>query len=355
MGPHLPVEVWLLVFDALNDRAFLWATLRNTSRLLRDFVDGYLRHGLSQNWLVDLHYNDFHMQEGPFTHDIHIPMVFDRFSKDGTRIFFQQHAYKYINSSYPKGSVRGWVPFIERYCAETRKPAPKVLNKSKPSTGPPLWEKMHAHWRNTLPDDVKTKYLSDLRHAIGIGRGDYPPYYLKIYNALNDSELVDLEIDCKRCEISFNWRETYTALVRESTMVRRAQASQRKPRVWDAELSACDARSPNHQHRKDRDYRIHARRKRLKPWVTKNKRRMSPEMRWTTENSVYAQHNYLRRVLRLQNLCEMEGPDADEPEEIVPARLADDHPDLLVWPWGDDNRYFVPKRSLCGSNGCIVS
>jgi len=354
MGPPLPIDVWLLVFDALDDRTFLWATLRNTSHFFRDSVDGYLRHGVSRNWLVDLHYSDLHTQQGPLIHDIHIPMAFDRFSDDGTRAFFQQRAYKNVNLRSRRGSVRGWVPFVQRYCEETRKPAPKVLNMSKPSNGPPMWETMHAHWRNTLPDDEKHRYLALLRHAVAIGRGDYPPYCLKIYNTIKDTELVDLAIDCERREISFDWRATYAALFREWRLADRAQEAGLKPKVWDPKLAACDARSPRHQDRKNTHYHIHARRKRLRPWVAKNKRRMSPEMRWTTENSVIFEQKLLGRTLWLGNLCEIVEPDAEESEEIVPARLAEDHPDLLIWPWGDDNRSFVPERGICGTNGCVI-
>ncbi|KAF2687358.1 hypothetical protein K458DRAFT_485581 [Lentithecium fluviatile CBS 122367] len=354
MAVHLPVDIWLLVFDQLDDLAFLWGICRNISSFFRDCVNRHLRHVLSQNWLIDLHYSDVHTRDGHRPCGIHVPMVFDRFSVDGARIFFQQRAYKDLSDRYYKGSVRGWVPFIERYCEETLKPPPRVLHKSEPSDGAPLWEQMHAHWRNALSGDAKTLYLSDLRGMISIGRGDQPPYYLRIFDTINDTELVDLEIDCKTREISFDWRETYALFFREQDYVARARPSNRKDRVHDVDLAGVDIRNSYHR-RKDHDPRIRARRKRLAPWVAKNKHRLSTEMRWWTEDDVYSGENFIGRMLSHDKLCKIEeGTDAAEAEEIVPARLADDHADLLMWPWGDENRSFVPRRRSCSSKDCVI-
>lgn len=361
----LPMDIWLLVFDIIDidwpqrwhgirfDH-FLWYNVRNTSHFLRDCVDQYISRRLSRNWLVDLLYSDMHMHEGPLTYDIHLPMVFDRFSSDGTRMYFEQRAFRDRKEPYRQGSLRGWVPFIERYCEETRKPAPAVLHASKPAEGPPLWEQMHAHWRNTLTTDQKRGYLMHIRHAIAIGRGDHPPYYLNIMGFVNDTEVVDLVVDCKQREISFDWRKTFAAFLREIDYEFRAEKSSRKQRVWDADLAACDARSATLQHRKNGSVALHARRKRLQPWAVKNKHRMSPEMRWTTECAVLQDFKLVERILSANKLCEMIETGDESPEEIVPTKLASDHRDLLDWPWSDDNRYFASRNTAYGAKKCVI-
>jgi hypothetical protein len=374
MAPRIPVDIWLLVFDALDDQLFLWTTCRNISHSVRACVDSYLRYGLRKNWLIDLYYSDFHTRKGLIAHNLHLPMVFDRFSDDGTRAFFQQRAYREITFIDPlialtatelksadrsierrhQGSVRGWVPFIERYCDETLKPRPGVLSKSKPSEGAPLWEQMHDHRKKTLSGKMREAYLVQLRIAVSIGRGDHPPYHLRIGDYINDTELVDLEVDCKQREISFAWRETYALFCREQAFVVRAQnTTVDEKRAHDVDILACEhkyAYGPV-MGRDDR----RARRKRLAPWVRKNKHRMSPKTRWCTERDIDFQTRFIRQLLRHGNLCEVDEAARDEPEEIVPARLADDHPDLMRWPSDTDNRSLAPwSRGRCIPAKCVI-
>ncbi|KAF2244500.1 hypothetical protein BU26DRAFT_523147 [Trematosphaeria pertusa] len=353
-SPQLHLDIWLLVFDELDDITFLWSACRNVSHFLRACVDAFFRHGVLQNTLIDLHYSDIHTRHGPVNNYIHVPMVFDRFSDDGTRAVFQQREYNEIDSvSRYKGSVRGWLPFMERYCKETLKPTPKVLHKSKASGAPPLWEREHTHWRNTLSGDRKKSYLTAIRAMTSIGRGDRPPFYIKIHSTVNDTELVDVVVDCSRRELSFNWRRTYSLFFREVDFVARAYNSFGKKRVYDEDLTAVAMRYFFDQNRKN--HNVRARQKRLVTWTIGNKHRMSPEVRLWTEHQVESERVRVERFLRRDNLCEVQEGRGSE-EEIVPAKLAEDHPDLLFWPWTDEDGFYTPKkkRPRCGPHGCTV-
>ncbi|KAF2006865.1 hypothetical protein P154DRAFT_517337 [Amniculicola lignicola CBS 123094] len=347
MVPNI-VEIWLRVFQALQDPNVLWSTVRHVSRFLCACVEEHFRHGIIQNTFIDLHYSDFHTRHGPDNGYIHIPLVFDRFSQDGSLAVFQQRVFKRNNSSPVAGSVRGWVPFIERYHLEVRKPKPQILNKSQANNGPPLWEAEHGDIRNSLSGDEKKNYLISMGKMVSIARGDRPPYYIKIFNAINDTELVDPVIDCREREVSFDWRKTYTMFFREEEFVIRASRLPRsKKRCYDKDLPAVAARWGYDKSYQDDDG-LRARQKRLQKWTNKNKHRLSSEMRLWTEVRVNLEKVLLLRILRHDNL----GPVIEEQEEIVPEKLADDHPDLLFWPWGDADRFFVPARRV--PRNCVV-
>ncbi|KAF2473368.1 uncharacterized protein BDR25DRAFT_302296 [Lindgomyces ingoldianus] len=349
--PALPLDIWLLVFAYADDPNLLWSTCRNVSRFLRDCVDDFFRHGILQNTFIDLHYSDIHSRPGPLNGYIHIPMVFDRLSDDGLRAVFVQRAYKPIKQMeccYVWGSVRGWVPFIERHCQEMRKALPLILGKSQPSQEPPLWEREHARLRNWLDADGKKTYLLQLRNLTSIGRGDRPPHFIKVVDEVNDTELVDLVVDCESREVSFDWRQTYSAFFREQEFMNRALnrgKKQKKKRTYSEDIVAVtNVFLFDHLNTK----MARAREKRLQAWTAKNKHRMSTEVRQWTEQSVGIEKERLRRALCFDNLQPVpEDRDVNEDIEIVPERLADDHPDLLFWPWSDDNGFFVrqPRKS----------
>ncbi|ORY02735.1 hypothetical protein BCR34DRAFT_573961 [Clohesyomyces aquaticus] len=353
MGPAaLPLEVWLLVFAHIEDANLLWSTCRGVSRFLRDCVDDFFRRGiLRNNTLIDLHYSDFHTRIGPGNGYVHIPMVFDRVADDGRLAVFSQRAYqpiRRIECCHIRGSVRGWVPFVERHCLEMRQAPPIVLGKSPPSQQPPLWETEHARLRNRLTGDAKKAYLLDLRNYTSIGRGDRAPYYIKIFNVVNDTELVGLVVDCQAREVSFDWRKTCAAFFREQEFGTRARNHSYKvergnrwylpPLVF----SSFDIRDSD---------RVRARRKRLAPWLAENKQRMSPEIRTWTEQLVSIEKERLRAVLDMKNLQPVP-EDAGEDDEVVPERLAEDHLDLLFWPWSDDDHFFVKKPWK--PKGCVM-
>jgi hypothetical protein len=344
-------ECYITRDDPRDDHKFLWEIVRNTSRHLRNCVDIYIRHDLLRGWLFDLHYSEFCTIEGPSFRDIHIPMVFDRFSDDGTRAIFQQRAYKNINYWNPgylkvcmnnRGvSLRQWVPFIQRYCVETQKSGPKVVDSSKPSAGPPLWNNLHAHWRNPIPKEKqeKKKYLATRRHATTIGRGDYAPYSFKIDTQwsghFQEGELVELEVDCERGEISFDWRRTYAAAYwGQRAPTRLCKRHNNTSRVWDPELIEFDSRvrygrlfwsAPR--------WFYEPRRKRLEPWVTRNKHRVSSEDRWIAENDAYARSEFLSFLLQRNNMCELGHADIEEPEYDESDFIHEGVDDILVWKW----------------------
>ncbi|KAF2262778.1 hypothetical protein CC78DRAFT_534519 [Lojkania enalia] len=356
-APTLPVDVWLLVFAQLDDINLLWSTVRNVSRFLRACVDEFFSHGVIQQTFVDLHYSDFHFRSGPVNNYIHVPMVFAGLLEGGARAVFQQRAYCQFDSSMRQGSVRGWVPFIERCHKELQLPAPRVLNKSKASEAPPLWELEHSRWRNALAGDAKRAYLLTMGNMTSIGRGDRPPYYLKIADHVNDSELVDLVVDCERHEISFDWRRTFSMFFLEVEFAARASQSSGTKTVYDKDLIATLKRYP---YENDwYDDRVRARSKRLAAWTAKNKHRSSPDFRLWTLNRVGLEKDRVRRFLTHKNLQPV--PEEQEvvmAQELVPERLADDHPNLLFWPWGDDDVFFVPtsmkRAKLCNANCCVV-
>jgi hypothetical protein len=159
----LLVELWLLIFDYLSDHDVLWSIARNVSSQLRVCIDEYFRCAIVPNTLVALHYSTIHSYSGLWFARLRILMQFIHFSTDCTRAVFRQVRYKdpFENKG---GSVRGWVPFFERDCREARKPHPRVLNKSKCASGPPIWERDHRRLLQLLQGTERAQYLAGIRN-----------------------------------------------------------------------------------------------------------------------------------------------------------------------------------------------
>ena len=354
-GVTLPVDIWLLVFEEMDDVNILWSHVRNVSHLLRAYIDEFFRHGVIQNTFIDLHYSDIHTSSGPTYGHIHVPMVFDRWSEDGRRAVFQQRAYKEYDWPYVRGSVRGWVPFIDRYHEETQRGRLEVLNKSKADVAPPLWERDYMYWRNTLNDDHKRTYLKNLSIMTSIGRGDRPPFFINVFNSargVKDTDIVDIVVNCEKHEVSFDWRQTYTFFFREDEFERRA--SDAPPNkchyIYDKELNDMDALWMQ-GHRKN-DHTIRARQKRLSEWYALNKHRMSPEHRMWTQERAYTEGQRLGLLMRRENLIPVPIDGSNGDEEIVPETCAET-PTAIRWePWADVNAYYaqphkVKMKGLC--------
>ncbi|KAF1932853.1 uncharacterized protein M421DRAFT_1436 [Didymella exigua CBS 183.55] len=171
-APSLPIDIWLIIFeyidaayDVLDDTdadslTVLWCFIRNVAPHLRDCIDEYFCHGVLQNMLVNLSYSNINRHGGPAFAHLH-----------------------------PKPRV------VHRGVAAAR-------------TGPPAWEKEHLNLRGTLSEGDRMDYLAALRDHTGIGSGYRPPLYLKLREAANDTELVDLVVDIEARELSFDWRRT---------------------------------------------------------------------------------------------------------------------------------------------------
>lgn len=378
----LSVDIWLMIFDDF-DNDTLWSTIRNVSQYLRDCVDEFFRPILRET-VINLTYSTIHSSPAPPYRYVFLPMQFSHLYEDGTHAVFQQAQYTNHNPNATynvKGSVRGWVPFIERYCQDTTKPAPVVKNKSKSTPGPPQWEK-------TFPtSSSREPYAAMLRQQTSIGRGDRPPYCILIGKHVHDTELVDLAIDCAKRTISFDWRRTFSAFFMEAHFV--ALAMQHPGRLavrkYDPALSAFegDEQATRRTRGGFRPPRTpytgawrEARRKRLESWVKTNQKRMSLEQRYITEGSVefgksittkqlgisdlsykshfrYAELEERRRVSDL--LVELQDDDVDT-EEVVPERCAGDCRDLMMWPRSRRERKeaeYVPPPKIY-KHPCVV-
>ncbi|KAF2016182.1 hypothetical protein BU24DRAFT_409321 [Aaosphaeria arxii CBS 175.79] len=340
-APSLPIDIWLLVFAQVDDDLFLWSTCRNVSQFLRDCVDEFFAHRVLPGVLIDLFYSDIHTISGPEYHYVHVPMVFDRLERHGLRAVFQQRAYNKLPRCRMTGSLHGWVPFIERYCEEVHRQRPIIHNKSSSDAGRPLWEQEHEYLRNTLLIGEKDDYLLNVGDMTGIARGDRPPFYIKIWDIVDDTDLVGLTIDCERREISFNWRKTLNLFCRQQLWIGPINDFSAQHRVYDKELDAVASLYMDQDLIFTRSGR--ARQKRLRPWTVKNKHRMSPEVRLWTARRIDNEKNRLKQYLTHSNLLPLP-EDIDDLEERVPQSLAQDHPDLLFWPWIDSDTYFIPPR-----------
>ncbi|KAF9696938.1 hypothetical protein EKO04_004760 [Ascochyta lentis] len=371
----LPVDIWLIIFDHIDalynvlddidadSLTVLWCTVRNVSPYLRDCIDECFRYRILQSTFVNLSYSNMNYHGGPAFAHLHVPMAFSRLSSDGTRAVFRQMSYTKASSAYTQtGSVRGWLPFVERYYAETRKPAVQVLHNGEANiiTGPPAWAQEHLSLRNTLAAEDKTNYLASLRDHTSIGRGYRPPYYLKIREAVNDTELVNLAIDCDAREISFDWRRTFAAFFTEQRFLMLSERSLGKHRTHDPDLVSAASRAQPSMHMHDywNSNTRRARRKRLQPWVNENKHRMTPEDRLKAEDRVERTKHQVRRNLRSDNLRELTPADLTQAlEEVVPEKCAEDLPYLMQWPWGHVDMYVAPRQPVqlrCGPKGCCV-
>jgi hypothetical protein len=373
--PSLPIDIWFIIFEhidaaynVLDDTdadslTILWCIVRNVSPHLRDCVDEYFRHSTLQNMLVNLSYSNINYHGGPdFTH-LHIPMRFSNLSSDGARAIFKQSVYRDLGREREHaGCIRGWVPFAERWCVETRKPKPQIVHRerAKARTGAPAWEAAHLNLRNTLTGADKTNYLAALRDHTSIGRGYRPPYYLKLREAVNDTEIVDPAVDIEAHEISFDWRRTFALFFVEQRFIMLVERGIGKRAIYDTELVAAISRTANGMHAQDYWNSNHrrARRKRLQTWVLANEHRMTPEDRAKAEDRVEYTKDRIRRMLRHEHLRELELPDLrQESHETVPQACADDLPYLMQWPWVHEDTYMTPRKPVqlkCGSKGCLM-
>jgi hypothetical protein len=361
---ELSLDVWLIVFDHVSDTNTLWSVARNVSRHLRACVDEFFRHSVLRKCVVELIYSTIHNPRGQYYSFVYVPMQFTRFSENGTRAVFRQVQFKdHVQKTGDgiNGSVRGWLPFIERYCMETKKNAPLVMNKSTSAVGDILWEKELVYSPGTLMQKPKAKYTRTLRDHTSIGRGDRPPYFISLGIYTHDTELVDLAIDCSAREISLDWRRTLSAFFSERQFIVLANQNAAEKRVHDKALdSVVDdvcAITYHGWRRFDRslDNWRRARRKRLQPWVKKNKKRMSNEHRLMTEDSIVQMKTTMENLdpFRRDNLVELHDGDVDV-EEIVPERCAKDHPDLMLWPANRKARKEAVKEVTPQRCTCII-
>ncbi|KAF2191153.1 hypothetical protein K469DRAFT_720135 [Zopfia rhizophila CBS 207.26] len=305
--PPFPVEIWLLIVASIDEDAnYLWSTCRQVSRAFRAVVDDLFRHILINKTFVELHYTDVYRTNWPQFHHLRVPLVFDRFSDDGSRAYFQQRVYKrFREAEHINGSIRHWIPFIERYHDETKQPRPLVLSR------PNIYEQGVAAWWEesyTLWDRSSSKW-ERIDHT-SIGRGNRPPYMIVVCGVVNDTELVDLQIDCRMRELSFDWRQTYTAFFREQEFLRRAHLNDGRKKMHDedAEAMVMDPPSSLKQiswHRPPDYYpndMARCRHKRLAQWTAENKYRVPTDVRLITERYVGHDKKSVLMLLRQDNL-----------------------------------------------------
>jgi hypothetical protein len=197
--------------------------------------------------------------------------------------------------------------------------------------------------RKSICGDVKKKphrekavYLKSLRDHTSIGRGDRPPYFINVADMMHDSELVDLVVDCKAREISFNWRRTLSAFFMERHFIVLAnQNGLRHEYDKDIDSAEFDVSRIEWTRKSFRDrhcdYWRQARRKRMQPWTKKNKKRISKVLRSMTEDTAVrlAQSKVLQYV---RELIVDTPEDYNDPQEIVPEKCAKDYRELMLWP-----------------------
>jgi hypothetical protein len=336
----LPIDIWLVVFHHIANPDTLWSTVRNVSQYLSACVEEYFRHSIIRESVILLFYSTLHTSSTSSWHLLYVPMRFKRLSNDETRAVFQQARWtEYASSGMGidiNGSLRGWVPFIERYYKETKKPVLRVDHRSKGTPGPQRWEEEYLRRRKEKPHREKAVYLRSLRDHTSIGRGDRPPYFINVADMMHDSELVDLVVDCKAREISFNWRRTLSAFFMERHFIVLAnQNGLRHEYDKDIDSAEFDVSRIEWTRKsfQDRhcDYWRQARRKSMQPWTKKNKKRISKVLRLMTEDTAVrlAQSKVLQYV---RELIVDTPEDYNDPQEIVPEKCAKDYRELMLWP-----------------------
>jgi len=335
-----PLDVWFIVFDLVSNHETLWSVLRNVSQHLRICVDAYIQRYVLSDTVIDLIYSTIHSIQTPTHSILHVPVQFDRLSADGTRAVYKQVRSRYHDYRQIHGSVRGWVPFIERYCRETDQLLPRVTNKDKGVDGEPMLADIYRRLREKPHDPRFAKVLRSLRDHTSIGRGDRSPHLIRVSKdahdtPAHDTELHGLEMDCRAREISILWRETLSAFYVEARFVAIAQKRQGKGKAYDERLDAA-ARDVlmapfNMYQNRYNDHWRRARRKRLAPWVAQNRKRMSDIHRLFTEDSVYdCMRHFSSQAYAPENLAEVD--EEEIKKEIVPERCADDYKGLMKWP-----------------------
>jgi hypothetical protein len=76
---RLPVDIWLIICDFINDSNTLWSVLRNVLQYVRACIDEYFRHNVLRKTVINLTYSTIHspFEIGPIAHTfhfLHIPM-----------------------------------------------------------------------------------------------------------------------------------------------------------------------------------------------------------------------------------------------------------------------------------------
>jgi glutamate racemase len=110
---------------------------------------------------------------------------------------------------------------------------------------------------------------------------------------VTDTNLVDIVVDCKQREISFQWRQIHaSSFLLEQNICAHATVRTITKRVYNKDLEEAGRRYSF----------VRTRGKRLVPWVEKNKHHMSPKMRLQTEIGVAGDTARIKDIPHHDNL-----------------------------------------------------
>jgi hypothetical protein len=200
--PELPLELWIAIVSHLtvtpDDLCWLWLNLKRVSRTFSAVIETAV-----SNYVLRTAEIAFPFHRTKVIRSDHPPMVmriqlgtivtrFDRLSEDGERAFFRdKDALGRLGPELLAHSVSSWRNRVEMYLAD----ASADLNcEDMPGPG--------AH-----------VMLQQFQF-------NQPPHVITMGDMVNDTELLDLQVDFDRLELSFNWKHMVSNFLGEEERVK---------------------------------------------------------------------------------------------------------------------------------------
>jgi hypothetical protein len=199
--PRLPLEIWTAVISHLtrnpDDICSAWLSVRRVSRCFKAATEAAVSKQVLRSASISfpVHRTRTTRSENEWTRTKiklgTIDTYFDRVSEDGERVFFRDKApLDRMSEDVLTHTVRSWRRRIRSYLDQ-----------------PPF-------------DSLD---LADNRAEAGVPGLQYnqPPYVIAMGGMVNDTELLGLEADIDRLEISFLWKPMLTMFFAEEERIRR--------------------------------------------------------------------------------------------------------------------------------------
>lgn len=200
--PQLPPEIWTAIVSHLtgspDDLCWLWLKLRRVSRSFNAVIETAVRSCVLRSAEIAI---PFHRTKVVRSGDPSMVMRiqlgtivarFDHFSEDGDRVFFRdKDALERMGAELLDHSVNSWRRRVETYLADAGA-------------------------------DLDFDDLADYNAHVMLQRFQFnqPPHVITLGSMVNDTELLGLQVDFDRLEMSFNWRHMVTNFLAEEERVK---------------------------------------------------------------------------------------------------------------------------------------
>jgi hypothetical protein len=200
--PQLPLELWTAIISYLtgspDDLCWTWLNLRRVSRSFNAAIETAVRNCVlrSAEIVIPSHRTKI-VRSGnpPMVTRIQLGTIvahFDHFSEDGERVFFRD------------GDA------LERMGEE-------LLNHTAKS-----WRRRNEMYLGDAAAEFDTNDFADYDANVMLQRFQFnqPPHVITMGGMVNDTEVLGLQVDFDRLEMSFYWEHMLTNFLAEEERVR---------------------------------------------------------------------------------------------------------------------------------------